>query len=428
MMTVLLGALMRGFYTYQIDNNDDDGLTERTLIAKDNSVRSMEKKWISVLIRSAFYGAFIFLIACRSVPQQENQFDVLFIAYDQGESSAFLQIEKSLAAKGVSFRVLALGRGAAVYKDHSKALVLPEGINADALTYKRSGLLPPASLAAVTQGIQPRIVYTGMASAVQAQLANAFQQEGSAVIAFYDNFDTAVGNAGIRPFLDQIKHLDEIQAPTLETQKSLHHIPALKNTKVTLVGQPALEEWDAVFSEVDDALLRKRLHLAADDKVVLFAGGNLDEGYKQAFGQFVQAAARLPRVQFLVTWHPKFDGQFEAGVVRSANAKNIQLVGKDVGSTAQLCKLASVVATYQSTVGAKALYKGKPVIYIAGEDYNNFLINAGLAVRTSTVDTTVVALKQTLRKQKATVSLSPLGMPEKPSSVVTDRIVERLVN
>ncbi|WP_330925151.1 hypothetical protein [Candidatus Sororendozoicomonas aggregata] len=366
------------------------------------------------------------LTGCNAASTDKHTLDVLFIAYDQGESSAFLQIEDALTKKGIRFNVLALGRAAAVYKDRANVIILPEEVDPAALTHKRAGLLSSADLAAITQKCQPSVVYTGMASAVQAQLSNAFERRGSKVIAFYDNFDTAVGNAWIRPFLDTIKHIDELQVPTEQTLASFHHIDKLKDTRVTLVGQPALEEWDKVFRAVDARALREKLHISPSDSVVLFAGGNINDGYKQAFQRFVSAAAQLPRVQFLVTWHPKFDGTFEAEVVRLAHSGNIHRVDKAIASTAELCKLADVVTTYQSTVGAKALYKGKPVIYIAEKSYDNFLILAGLAERVSTVNATVKAIKDKLADKETKVSLSPLGMPDKPSSEVMRRIVEML--
>ncbi len=39
-----------------------------------------------------------------------NKADLLLVAYDQGESNAFIQLEHSLKGRGISYRILALGR------------------------------------------------------------------------------------------------------------------------------------------------------------------------------------------------------------------------------------------------------------------------------------------------------------------------------
>ena len=194
---------------------------------------STQTAWVKMWIKVCLLWAYGLLTGCSYALADENTSDVLFIAYDQGESSAFLQIEQALTKKGIGFHVLALGRAAAIYRHHSKVITLPEGVDATAFTYQRDGLLSPDILAAIIQQSQPRIVYTGMASAVQAQLSNAFQRRGSKVIAFYDNFDTAIGNSGIRPFLDKIHHIDELQVPTEETLTSFHQIDKLKGTRLT---------------------------------------------------------------------------------------------------------------------------------------------------------------------------------------------------
>ncbi len=357
----------------------------------------------------------VFLItSCTTTRLQQPSVDVVFIAYDQGESNAFKPLESTLIAKGISYNILAIGRAAEIFASHPRKLSIPP-VDEVTLKENRKTPLSPETIKAITRSISPFIVYTGMASTAQAQLANAFKKQGSYSIAFYDNFDSPLRQPYLTPFLEEIHHPDEFHVPSVPTSQSFAGIALANQARIIVTGQPALESWDEIYKNTNETKLRRELGLNPNDPVVLFAGG-YDDGYEQSFRVFMEATKQLPDITFLVTHHPKYSGQLESRIINAFGSKNVRLIPKEVANTASASKLALAIATHKSTVGAQALYKGKPVIYIAAQGYSNFLIEGGLADRTFTPRETAAAIKSAINKRANTSPGHHLGMPAHPLS------------
>ena len=190
-----------------------------------------------------------------------------------------------------------------------------------------------------------------------------------------------------------------------------------------MTGQPALEGWDEIYRKTDTQLVRQQLGLGPNEPVILFAGG-YDPDYEESFRIFIQATQKLPSVKFLVTHHPKYDGQLEKNIIREYNSSNVHLISKGAMTTAVLSKVA--IATHKSTVGAQALYKGKPAVYIANSSYSNFLLENGLALKAFTPENVVTALMSSIRTHNDFLSLKSLGMPDNPSQVIAGRLAEKV--
>ena len=125
---------------------------------------------------------------------------ILFVAYDQGESNAFLRIQEQLKSANIPYRILAMGRAAEVFKD-DPALIRVAALTRDEDLYNnRNHLLDQRLLYQLSEMISAKIVYVGMASRAQAQVANIWERTGSRVIAFYDNFEPIDSVRYVKPF------------------------------------------------------------------------------------------------------------------------------------------------------------------------------------------------------------------------------------
>jgi hypothetical protein len=275
-----------------------------------------------------------------------------------------------------------------------------------------------------------------MAAAAQAQILNTYQNK-ALTIAYYDNFEDPQTKDYIKPFMKQI-HIKKLFAFYLPSEVTkgffkpfLKELKACSETAQTVVGNPSLEAWDRIFAETNPALLRTKLGIPAGKKVIIFAGG-YDTSYATYFKIFVEGVKDQTDIQVLVTHHPKTDGEVEENIIKEAGAQNVRLLKASslsaeeakLFTTPALSTIADLVACHQSSVGLQALYKGKPILFIADpKTYKNFLIEQKLA----SVADTPAAVKDAIGKiilaaNQNRPSLAKIGIP----AGATDIIVERL--
>ncbi|MGI9277143.1 MAG: hypothetical protein ACR2PT_20145 [Endozoicomonas sp.] len=355
-----------------------------------------------------------------SLGAQRQNLDVLFVAYDQGESSAFMQLEKALKKASINYRIITLGRAVDVFYGNSKSFS-PAESRQSAFISDRKMLLDEGELHRVVSKFNPAIVYTGLASAAQAQLLNTFKSKGSYAIAFYDNFDPVAGKEYVIPFLNEVSEIDEYHVPSQATADSFKDQPQLHGTPIKVTGQPALEAWDEVYRSTDSEKLRSTLKLPSSRQVVLFAGG-YDSSYEEYFHVFIESTRQMPNVSFLVTYHPKTSGKLERRIIEKYALDNVRLVNTKDYSSQSLSKIASAVVVHKSSLGTQALYKNKPVLYVAEQSFENFLIQKKLARLASTPKTVRQALLEALKTDTPQHSLNELGTPSHP----TDQIINQL--
>ncbi|WP_163369435.1 hypothetical protein [Endozoicomonas acroporae] len=350
---------------------------------------------------------------------------VLFVAYDQGESNAFLRIQEKLKNANIPYRILAMGRAAEVFKNDPALIPFDRLTHNEALYENRDHLLNQKLVYQLAESISTKIVYTGMASRAQAQIANIWERRGARVIAFYDNFEPVDSISYVQPFLEELSYLDEFHVPSKTTALSFQSIAASLGAAVTVTGQPALEDWDKVYDETDIFLLRDTLNIHPAQPVVLFAG-DYSSSYPKAFQTFIAATRKLPNILFLVSYHPKFDGELERRIIEAQSDGNVHLLHHGTYSTASLSTIASAVIVHKSSVAQQAIYRGKPVIYVADEDYQNLMLTEQLAIRASSADPLAVMIYTHIRGFRPPAVAESLGIPDAPSKTITKWMIDEL--
>ena len=345
---------------------------------------------------------------------------ILLCPYDTGDSTIIKRVSEGLDQRKIDYRILCHGRAGQIFKDHTKCVLLEGGDVQD-----RARPLSDQELAALREKFEPKSVLAGMASKGQAQILNTFQKR-AAVFAIYDNFDPPSGKAFIQPFMDTIKAPTALMVPGGFLVEGFQSEGKGRFSQILVVGQPALSEWKDVFERLDRDALREKLGLDAAQKVILFAGG-MDETYKDYFKVFVQAVKTLPDSRVFVTYHPKSTGDVERQIVAEEGASNI-LVSNDV-KTNELAALADVLVCHQSSVCQQAFSVGVRCAYVAGPEYNNFLIEGRLVPRFAVVDALRTFLKdatgkptqETLEQQRNLMKKA--GIPQNPVDLILTHLL-----
>lgn len=372
--------------------------------------------FIVVFILSIFFIQKVFV-------KNSAEVDVLFCTYDMGDSAPMKRVMKELERRNISYKVLAFGKSIDVFQSKPEFIKLefPD------VKWDREKTLDKDQLVLIEKTIKPKTVISGMASAIQAQILNFFKERKAYTIAFYDNFDSPVGKEYIQDFLKVIGKIDEYFLPSKTTLFGFQTLDATKSAKLSVLGQPVLEEWDEIFAKTNRVDLRERLGLAEQDQTILFVGG-YDETYAVYFRLFVKAMKVFPDKKIIVTYHPKTDGSLEKSIIAEEAAVNIQVVDKGGPSTAEIATIADVLVCHKSSVGIQALYAGLPVVYVVKKgDLNNFAIDQRLAVSVETEQDLIETLKSILSvANRNRAPVQGLGIPEGATRNMCERVEEIL--
>lgn len=348
----------------------------------------------------------------------------LFVLHSVGETNALVPVINQLP-KG-SYKILAFGPAFSKLKNNPSTIHI-------LAKYQRKGVKETINEEDLQQLKSllgtPYVLVTGMASTVQAQIVNAFGEKTKKVI-FYDNFDplwtTTQGiKEYIRPFYEALASGQpyHLIIPGTSYLESARHLDKFSSAIMAPLGQPSLEEWDAIYEKTDPIKLRKELNIPENHKVILYAGGfdpvDRDQ-YEENFIHFLKGATSFEGVSILVTYHPKTQGAIERMLVKSYGGSATRIIEKERGySTAQLSTIADVVVCFKSTVGAQAAYMGKPVLYVA-KKYENFLTKAGLALLETNSEGVRAAIS-TIFAEKGRMKFSfaeTLGVPKEASKEI----------
>ncbi len=366
-----------------------------------------------------------FIPASHSSDSDYIKTAILFVAYDQGESNAFLRIQDRLKEANIPYRILAMGRAAEVFENDPALIRVAELTRNNILYNNRNQPLNQRLVYQLTEMISTKIVYTGMASRAQAQIANAWERTGSRIIAFYDNFEPIDTVQYVQPFLAELRYADAFHVPSARTASSFQGLTKALGAQVIVTGQPTIEDWDKSYQETDRMLLRSTLGIDSQRPVALFIG-DYSNSYSEALQTFISAAAMLPDILFLVTHHPKTDGRLERSMITTSLAKNIHLLDYGTFSPATLSTIASIVIVHKSSVAQQAIYQGKQVIYVARPDYHNLMLTEQLAVRASTPKPLALIIDAHLRGYKTPALADKLGIPDSPSRNIAQLMAEGL--
>ena len=369
---------------------------------------------------------FIFLCVQASIAYSDS-IDVLLCAYDMGDTVPLKSVIKQFDQQNISYRIVAIGKASEEFKDHSNRVRLDNLSEDELKTWPRPQPFNEENLTQLQKEYQPKLVMVGMASAAQAQLANAFKSKGSCAIAFYDNFDPITSKEYVQPFLENVEKIDAYLIPAQATLESFQQHPKTKASKLEVVGQPVLESWDDIFAKTDRAALRQTLEVSEKDKVVLFVGG-YDDTYCEHFTHFVDGAKNFlgrTDIKFFVTYHPKTEGELEKNIIQEKGVNNIKVIEKTgAPSTTEIATLANVIVCHKSSVGMQALYKGIPVIYLVKKgDYTNFALDQGLAQQAESAQQFCGVLDQLLSTANQNrADVTKLGIPEKATQTIVNLV------
>lgn len=355
--------------------------------------------------------------------------DVLLVAYDVGDLNALKALAGTLAHRNRQSCFFAVGQ-AAVQLNQDPRVVFKELGLGGSQAWPRTRILDEDDLAQL-QTLHPKVIVTGMASALQAQLLTLTEH----AYAYYDNFDSVVGKEYIQAFLDQTKCTGSPSAywaPSQTTADTFANDPRTKDSPVSVVGQPVLEEWETLFETTDRQALRAKLGVEAGRRVILFAGG-YDETYASYVSLFVSSIKDLVdelNLEVLITYHPKPGGVIERELVAKANNPHIRVIdGESQGGVAtnKIAIIADVFVCHKSSMGPQAISQGLPMLYVADpQDYKNIVLDEGLAHIAGTKEAVQFNVRALL-EGKAFVSLENLGLPKNPASHVMADLVQKVV-
>ena len=288
---------------------------------------------------------------------------VLFIAYDNTEAEAFLQIQKHMERSRVSYRIIALGDAVAYFREH------PHLINDGRLTHNelvgnnRNWRINHKLVYEVMERISAKIVYTGMSSRAQAQFANVAHSHGSRIVAFYNSIRPYHHALKVKPFIDELRYADEFLVPSPIIKKSFTMVAESKGAKITVSGLPGQETHDKKYARTNEDQLRKTLKIASTKNVVVFNGGH-HRHYMPTLLSFIKATNQMPDTQFLVTYDPKWDGSLEQAVINELAYNNVHLLHPGNYPAEALETIASAVVVTQADTAIAHSLRHKNVIFL----------------------------------------------------------------
>ncbi|WP_067584846.1 hypothetical protein [Endozoicomonas ascidiicola] len=310
--------------------------------------------------------AIAFLISGLSMAAQYHQdgyikTSVLFVAYDESEARAFLQIQEQLKRAGVSYRVVAMGKAVQFFRNDPALIDEGRLIHNDGISDNRNHRVNHKLVYNVLDRINVRILYTGMSSRAQAQFANVAQLEGAKIIAFYNGLNTFDQALQVKPFLDEIRYADEVHVPSKTIGSSFKDFARSKGATVKITGLPVLEADMKMHKDIDTRQLRKTLKIKARQKVVLFHGG-YHKHYPAALKTFLHTTRMMPETLFLVTFDPRLNGTLEESLINAIAGENVHLLHDGNYPDAALRSISSTVIVNSVKDAITASFHGKPVI------------------------------------------------------------------
>jgi len=379
-------------------------------------------KFLGIL---AILGTFLF---AKIHFADQPQIDVLFCPYDMGDSNPIKKIMQECEKQGIAYKVLPFGKAKEVF-ENSHHLVQYDFSD---VKWDRGKTLETEQITLIKNKVKSKIVIAGMASAIQAQVLNVFKDEKTYTVALYDNFDSVEGKEYVQDFLKQVNQIDEYFLPSQTTLPGFQNLDKTRYAKLSVLGQPVLEDWDDIFSKTNKNDLKQKLGLQPSDQVILFVGG-YDDTYKKYFQLFVKAMKAFKGnsdIKILVTYHPKTDGSLERSIIEEEKADNIKIIEKDGPSTAEIATTTNILCCHKSSVGIQALYAGLPVIYVVKKgELNNFAIKKGLALEIDDILELIEAVKRMLATANRNQSpIKDIGIPKEATKNIVKRIKELLNN
>jgi hypothetical protein len=307
----------------------------------------------------------LFLVCFASLFAKET--DLLVVLFDAGETNALLPVLEKLHEEGRIFSIAVCGTAAELVKKRPEfsehLLEIDSRIDK---TWTRDQMLLESRILEIKKKVQPKVVLTGVASQIQAQLLDAYKHEAR-TLAYWDNFSPNGANPYFTKALEVQKHADKVLYPSDFVASAEEFASRPKEEKI-VVGQPSLDVWKKELSAVNRHAIWK-----SPDSVITYIGSYGPE-YEEALRLFVRCIreSHFPG-KVIIQLHPKSDGAFEKTVCSGAPFLFLPL------STIEAVAIADLVVCYNSTVAFQASFSGKKVLYVIPEKdpYTNFSIENG---------------------------------------------------
>lgn len=267
----------------------------------------------------------------------------LFVLFDAGETIALTPVIEELMREGEQVEVLVMGTA------HN---LMPKKRNIEEVDrrWNRHQLLPEKRLKEILSHYQPQVVVLGVASKIQGQIG-AFFRGKAQIIAYYDHFNPIESS----PYAELIREIERdvdlfLVPSTIAASSSLAQ-------NIQIVGNPSIEQMIDEIKCVDSLTLKRKLGLNLNSPIMTYIGG-YDSDYKEALCLFAKFRSRFSNYQLIVCPHPKTNGLLEKQVFPDG------VFLKAPMTSTEAIALADVVICHRSTLGIKALFARKKVIFV----------------------------------------------------------------
>ncbi len=377
------------------------------------------------LIRKLYVGLLILVAVSLSACSLKSSLfstrsTVGFVLFDAGETKALEPVMELLREKGQRFVIIAVGTSYALLKNSAELIDWQRdcGVTVNPSSWSSHKRLPPALALELWRCRPIDFAVVGLASKFQDDLSRFFASQKIPVWAYDDSFSPKrSGQRASKQFL----LYEEILVSSASVEKAIR--ARLRRAKVTTVGQPTLEVFRQTMNEFETEPLRKQLQLSSRP-VALYAGG-YGENYAESFRLFVEEANELSDYDFVVSLHPKVNGQLERRIIKKYAKKPMMLLPKSI-STSEALTLADALITHRSSVAVQAAFSEKPVVYIDTKphEYSDLLLERGWARQVSRAG----GLRWTLKRAQAMQTRNiyqDLGVPKDSANLIASKIIER---
>lgn len=337
--------------------------------------------------------------------------DVLFVPYTVEEGQAFLDIQTHLDEMGIAHRTLALGPSRWLFQDH------PSSMDVDVLllpTHENDPL--PFEMLTETLGlVAEQVLYTGMSSMAQGQIATVAAREGVEVVGYYSSLRPMVSAVPVYRFLHEANAVHRLHLSHPMAALNVHTIPAFTESVVQFVGQPALQAWRDEREDINVPRLRNTLNIGAYQPVALVLA-DFSTTFSSSMRMLVDTAMLHPEWLFLISLP---DG-YPANQVPSLN--NVHGIEAAHYAPETLATIASAIIAFESPEAQQAFLAGKPVVFVHDGGEPPALVFYDLAARVESAQ----QLGQWLGQVWWRADVRQLVVPEPAALIIANRLAQRI--
>jgi hypothetical protein len=359
------------------------------------------------------------------------QTNYLFVLAHAGETNELLPLLKHFAHEGRSFQILAIGtaqelvartiKRVASLRFHCLNISFWKAIEK---THPISQATDSDQISALFDEVQPRFVVTGVATEIQKQFLEEAQKRNITSYAYWDN----PFPEGKTPYFIQAQKTQALASFVLfPTQFVADYFSTRPPQTKYVVGKPTLQSKIAQIQGSDPAKIRHKLPFSSPTNPIITFVGTKGSDYALALHDFCRWASKKDSNVILRT-HPASDTLLERDLATVFLPRHY--ISENTDPLLTFCEalaVASLVVTYDSSVGFEAFAAGKKVAHIIplsvpeATRYSNAFLDQGL-IRTIKTELDLDLLLDKLSSDPSEkTAFSNLNMP------VND-CIERMIN